>query len=166
MSGFAIILSLLATAASAGGLIVAALAYRRSGRAVDAAERSAAAAERSAEATMSSAEIERRRSAAQLALVVLKTEGDGMGGGRAVFAIRNDGGSPATRVAPKEIVVGGDVIFSVGGVAESIAPGDSAQFEGRSVAVAHRLERAAIKSVEYVDALGPHDVELLWSRTV
>jgi len=71
VSGFAIILSLLATAASAGGLIVAALAYRRSGRAVDAAERSAAAAERSAEATMSSAEIERRRSAAQLALVVL-----------------------------------------------------------------------------------------------
>lgn len=164
------------------GALVAWFAYRRSGDAVEAARRSALAAERSAGASERSAdtaeatagiarddfEMRRRQVAARLALVVLKVEGDGRGGGRVVFEIRNDGGSVARRVAPQAILVNGDVRFGVSGVAESIAPGDSSQFIGYAPSVVQYLERGAIEEFAYIDSLGSHDnpeEPLHWPRT-
>ena len=165
---------------AATGLIgagIAWFAYRRAGEAVEAATRSAAASERSASASERSAdtaestahvaredfEMRRRQVAAQLALEVHKANG-----GTASFSLRNVGGSVATRVAPQQILINGDAYFGVSGVAESIAPGDAAEFVGHGPALAHDAQRAVIEDLSYTDGLGHHDAPdepLRWQRT-
>lgn len=174
----AFVVATIGVAVGIAGVIVAVMAHKRSGIAVDAAKRSATASERSAASAERSAdtaetlaqvaredfEMRRQQMAASLVLSAPQAQSN-----RLKFRLVNVGGSEARRIAPQSVLANGDVRFEVSGVAESIPPGGSSEFIGHAVSSLQSvLQRAVIEELSYIDALGFHSEPpepLRWQRT-